>query len=84
VFARKIRYRTDNLLLVQQQLQQGRTSAYLPDYAIAAWHLRTVPVTGCPYHCVQDVAMVYRPSLGQGLGGFSGRCRPSAQTVGPL
>ena len=66
VFARKIRYRTDNLLLVQQLLQQGRALAYLPDYAIPPWHLRTVPVTGCPYRCVQEVAMVYRPSLGQG------------------
>lgn len=66
VFARKIRYRTDNLLLVQQLLQQGRALAYLPDYAITAWQLQTVPVTGCPYRCVQEVAMVYRPSLGQG------------------
>ena len=70
VFARKIRYRTDNLLLVQQLLHQGRALAYLPDYAIAAWQLRTVPVTGCPYRCVQDVAMVYRPSLGQGWVAF--------------
>jgi DNA-binding transcriptional LysR family regulator len=70
VFARKIRYRTDNLLLVQQLLSQGRALAYLPDYAIAAWQLHTVPVTGCPYRCVQDVAMVYRPSLGQGWVAF--------------
>lgn len=66
VFARNIRYRTDNLSLVQQLLQQGRALAYLPDYAISAWQLRTVPTTGCPYRCVQDVAMVYRPSLGLG------------------
>ena len=30
----------------------------------------TVPVTGCPYRCVQEVAMVYRPSLGQGWVAF--------------
>lgn len=70
VFARKIRYRTDNLVLVQQLLSQGRALAYLPDYAITAWQLRTVPVTGCRYRCVQDVAMVYRPSLGLGWVAF--------------
>ncbi len=70
VFARKIRYRCDNLLIVQQLLQQGKALAYLPDSAIEALQLRILTVTGCPYRCVQSVALVYRQTMRFGWVGY--------------
>ncbi len=66
VFARKIRYRTDNLVMVQHLLVQGRALAYLPDFAIAALGLQVLAVTGCPYRCLQNMALIHRPAMAYG------------------
>ncbi|CAN5838462.1 LysR family transcriptional regulator [soil metagenome] len=66
MFPRQIRYRTDDVLLMQQLVASGKALAYLPDYAIDTLGLHTLPVSNCPYFCRQKIALIYRNAAGCG------------------
>lgn len=65
-FPRRVRYRTDDLLLVQDLLQRGVALAYLPDYLVSALDMQALMVTDCDYYCRQKVGLVYRSTLAYG------------------
>ena len=66
VFMRKLRYRTDDVLLMRQLVASGKALAYLPDYIIEMLGLQTLKITGCPYYCRQKIALIHRRSEDSG------------------
>lgn len=63
---RIIRYRSDDLLLVDGLVRAGLALAYLPDYALAELQLLRLDLTDNPFSCTQQVVVVYRPSTASG------------------
>jgi DNA-binding transcriptional LysR family regulator len=63
---RIIRYRSDDLLLVDGLVRAGLALAYLPDYALAELQLLRLDLTDNPFSCTQQVVLVYRPSTASG------------------
>jgi len=63
---RSIRYRSDDLLLVDGLVRAGLALAYLPDYALAELQLLRLNLTDNPFSCTQQVVLVYRPSSASG------------------
>jgi DNA-binding transcriptional LysR family regulator len=66
VLPRRVRYRSDDLVMVDGLVRAGLALAYLPEFAIAELGLSRLEVLDCPYHCEQQVVMVYRPSAAAG------------------
>lgn len=66
VLPRRIRYRSDDLLLVDGLVRAGLALAYLPDYILPELGLARLEVVGCAYRCEQDVVMVHRPANAAG------------------
>lgn len=63
---RTIRYRSDDLLLVDGLVRAGLALAYLPDYALSELQLLQLQLTDNPFSCSQQVILVYRPSHASG------------------
>jgi DNA-binding transcriptional LysR family regulator len=63
---RTIRYRSDDLLLVDGLVRAGLALAYLPDYVLAELQLLRLALTDNPFSCTQQVVLVYRPSSASG------------------
>jgi len=63
---RLIRYRSDDLLLVDGLVRAGLALAYLPDYALAELQLLRLDLSDNPFSCTQQVVLVYRPSSASG------------------
>jgi DNA-binding transcriptional LysR family regulator len=66
VFARKIRYRSDDILLVKNLIDSGQALAYLPDFLIQLLGLHVLRINGCPYRCLQEMLLVYSPGAAFG------------------
>jgi DNA-binding transcriptional LysR family regulator len=62
VLPRRVRYRSDDLVMVDGLVRAGLALAYLPDFAVAELGLSRLEVLDCPYRCEQHIVMVYRPS----------------------
>jgi DNA-binding transcriptional LysR family regulator len=62
ILPRRVRYRSDDLLIVGGLVRSGMALAYLPDFALTELGLTPLRVLECPYHCEQSIVMVYRPS----------------------
>jgi DNA-binding transcriptional LysR family regulator len=77
VFERKIRYRSDDILLMKSLIDSGQALAYLPDFLIQRLGMHVLKISGCPYRCLQEILLVYSPSAAFGwmqwLAGQSGQ-----------
>ena len=69
---RRIRFWLDELPLLIALVRSGQALAYLPDFALAAApDLVRLTVPDCPYECVEEVHLVWRPATAAGwLGGL--------------
>jgi DNA-binding transcriptional LysR family regulator len=64
---RRIRFWLDDLQLLIQLVRSGQALAYLPDFALAeAPGLVRLTVPDCPYDCVEQVHLVWRPATASG------------------
>ncbi len=60
---RRIRFWLDDLQLLINLVRSGQALAYLPDFALAQQSdLLRVTVPDCPYDCVEQVHLVWRPA----------------------
>lgn len=60
---RRIRFWLDDLQLLVSLVRSGQALAYLPDFALAeAPDLVRLTVPDCPYDCVEQVHLVWRPA----------------------
>jgi DNA-binding transcriptional LysR family regulator len=66
VFERKIRYRSDDILLMKHLLDAGQALAYMPDFLVKQLGLNVLNISGCPYRCTQEILMVHNPSAASG------------------
>jgi DNA-binding transcriptional LysR family regulator len=62
VFERKIRYRSDDILLMKNLIDTGQALAYMPDFLVQQLGLRVLSISGCPYRCLQEILLVHNPS----------------------
>lgn len=63
---RRIRFWIDELQLLVQLVQSGQALAYLPDFILEAAHLEQVKLKDCPYECVEQCWLVWRPAAAYG------------------
>jgi len=64
---RRIRFWLDDLQLLISLVRSGQALAYLPDFALAdAPGLVRLTVPDCPYECVEQVHLVWRPATASG------------------
>lgn len=64
---RRIRFWLDELPLLIALVKAGRALAYLPDFALADTPgLVRLAVSDCPYECVEQVHLVWRPGTASG------------------
>jgi DNA-binding transcriptional LysR family regulator len=64
---RRIRFWLDDLQLLINLVRSGQALAYLPDFALAeAPDLVRLTVPDCPYECVEQVHLVWRPATASG------------------
>lgn len=64
---RRIRFWLDDLQLLISLVRSGQALAYLPDFALAeAPDLVRLTVPDCPYECVEQVHLVWRPATASG------------------
>ena len=66
VFPRRIRYRSDDLLVVSALVRAGEALAYIPDHVLAELDLAPLSIDGCDYRCEQRIALVHRPGKAAG------------------
>lgn len=66
VFPRRVRYRSDDLLLVDGLVRAGIALAYLPDYVLPELGLDRLEVHDCTYRCEQRIVLVHRPTRASG------------------
>lgn len=60
---RRIRFWLDELPLLVDLVASGQALAYLPDFALARHAgLRRLSVPDCPYECVEQVHLAWRPA----------------------
>jgi DNA-binding transcriptional LysR family regulator len=60
---RRIRFWLDDLQLLLALVRSGQALAYVPDFALAQDpSLVHVAVSDCPYECVEQVHLVWRPA----------------------
>jgi len=64
---RRIRFWLDDLQLLINLVRSGQALAYLPDFALAQHgDLLRLTVPDCPYECVEQVHLVWRPATASG------------------
>ncbi len=64
---RRIRFWLDDLQLLISLVRSGQALAYLPDFALAQHgDLVRLTVPDCPYECVEQVHLVWRPATAPG------------------
>lgn len=63
---RRIRFWLDDLQLLIALVRSGQALAYLPDFALAEAGLTRLRVSDCPYECVEDCFLVWRPASASG------------------
>jgi len=64
---RRIRFWLDDLQLLISLVASGQALAYLPDFALAQHgDLMRLAVPDCPYECVEQVHLVWRPATASG------------------
>lgn len=64
---RRIRFWLDDLQLLLALVRSGQALAYVPDFALAqAPGLVRLTVPDCPYECVEQVHLVWRPATASG------------------
>lgn len=64
---RRIRFWLDDLQLLIALVRSGQALAYLPEFALAQHgDLRRLAVTDCPYECVEQVHLAWRPATAPG------------------
>jgi DNA-binding transcriptional LysR family regulator len=66
VFERRIRYRSDDLLMMKSLVDSGNALAYLPDFLIRSLGLNELKISGCPYRCQRELHLVYNPAAAFG------------------
>jgi DNA-binding transcriptional LysR family regulator len=63
---RRIRYWIDDLQVLLSLVRQGRALAYLPAFALRESGLVQVRVSDCPFDCVEQAHLVWRPVAAAG------------------
>ncbi len=63
---RKIRYWVEDLQLLTALVRSGKALAYLPDFALQTPGLQRVKVRDCPYECVEQCWLVWKPVTASG------------------
>ena len=63
---RRIRYWVDDLQVLLSLVRQGHALAYLPAFALKDSGLVQIRVTDCPFDCVEQAHLVWRPVAAAG------------------
>ncbi|NQZ51037.1 MAG: LysR family transcriptional regulator [Moritella sp.] len=63
---RRIQFRCDELNSLMSIVKNGLAVAYLPDYMGKIEQLRALEITDCPWHCDEEIYLVWRPSTADG------------------
>lgn len=63
---RRIRFWIDDLQLLVQLVQSGQALAYLPDFVLQQAQLKHIKVRDCPYECIEQAWLVWRPKTATG------------------
>lgn len=63
---RKIRFWLEDLQLLMSLVKANQALAYLPDFALQDPGLVRVKVTDCPYECVENCWLLWRPAAASG------------------
>ena len=63
---RRIRFWLEDLQLLTALVRTGQALAYLPDFALKESALIRLRVSDCPYECVEDAYLVWRPDVASG------------------
>jgi DNA-binding transcriptional LysR family regulator len=66
IFERRVRYRTDDIMLMKSLISSGQALAYLPDFLIESLGLEVLSISGCPYRCEQKLLLLHSPSAASG------------------
>jgi DNA-binding transcriptional LysR family regulator len=66
---RRIRFWPDDLQLLVALVRAGRALAYLPDFSLIDQGLVRLEVLDCPYTCIEQTYLVWRPDLASGWHG---------------
>jgi DNA-binding transcriptional LysR family regulator len=66
---RRIRYWVDDLQVLLSLVRQGHALAYLPAFALRECGLVQVRVSDCPFECVEQAHLVWRPVVAAGWQG---------------
>jgi DNA-binding transcriptional LysR family regulator len=62
-FPRRIVHITPSLFLLSRMVAEGKSLAYLPDYVVRQLDALPLKISGCPFHCKQDIHAVLREGL---------------------
>jgi DNA-binding transcriptional LysR family regulator len=63
---RRIRYWVDDLQVLASLVRHGQALAYLPDFALRETGLVQIRVGDCPFECVEQAHLVWRPVAAAG------------------
>lgn len=63
---RRIKFWLDDLQLLMSLVRSGQALAYLPDFALDDSALVRLYVSDCPYECVENIWLVWRPAIASG------------------
>ena len=63
---RRIRYWVDDLQVLLSLVRQGHALAYLPAFALREAGLVQIRVSDCPFECVEQAHLVWRPVVAAG------------------
>jgi DNA-binding transcriptional LysR family regulator len=63
---RRIRFWLEDLQLLTALVGSGQALAYLPDFALKEPGLVRLRVSDCPYECVEEAHLVWRPDVASG------------------
>ncbi len=63
---RKVRYWVEDMQLLTALVRSGKALAYLPDFALQTPGLQRVKVSDCPYECVEQCWLVWKPLAASG------------------
>jgi DNA-binding transcriptional LysR family regulator len=74
---RRIRFWLEDLQLLVALVRSGQALAYLPDFALDDPELMRLCVSDCPYTCVEETFLVWRPDSASGWQGRLVRALPT-------
>jgi DNA-binding transcriptional LysR family regulator len=63
---RRIRYWVDDLQVLLSLVREGHALAYLPAFALQASGLVQIRIGDCPFECVEQAHLVWRPVAASG------------------